>query len=118
MLQDQQRKISTLKSAPNAIHSTQDSRKLTELTDVLISSTENTVSTNKKMWLQIRLRLTNLNLFFKITIERTLCEHFGIIVKERFDETVDEVFRNWRSGSHGRRYDEESGQIRRGSEKA
>ena len=47
----------------NAIHSTQVSRKLTELMVVLISSTRNTVSTNRKKWLQIRLRLLNLNLF-------------------------------------------------------
>ena len=39
------------------------SRKLTELMVVLISSTRNTVSTNRKKWLQIRLRLLNLNLF-------------------------------------------------------
>ena len=44
--QDQQRKISTLKSAPNAIHSTQDSRNLQELTDVSISSTRSTALTN------------------------------------------------------------------------
>ena len=35
----------------------------TELMVVLISSTRNTVSTNRKKWLQIRLRLLNLNLF-------------------------------------------------------
>ena len=63
LLQDQQRKISTLRSVLNAIHSTQVSRKLTELMVVLISSTRNTVSTNRKKWLQIRLRLLNLNLF-------------------------------------------------------
>ena len=44
-----QRKISTLKSAPNAIHSTQDSRKQLRLVAVLISLTRNTESKANKI---------------------------------------------------------------------
>lgn len=41
LLQVQQKKASTLKFVLNAIHSTQDSRNLLELTDVSISSIRN-----------------------------------------------------------------------------
>ena len=37
-----------LKSAPNAIHSTQDSRKQQQHADVLINSIRNTASNNKR----------------------------------------------------------------------
>lgn len=42
------KRISMLKSAPNAIHSTQDSRKQQQHADVLINSIRNTASNNKR----------------------------------------------------------------------
>ena len=49
LLQVQQRKISTLRSAPSAIRSTQASRKQLRLADVLISSIRNMVCSSSSM---------------------------------------------------------------------
>ena len=58
---------STKKSALNVIHSTQVSRKLLQLVDVLISSTKNTALTHKTIRKDKRVEVfTNLNLFFSI----------------------------------------------------
>ena len=69
-----QKRISMLKSAPNAIHSTQDSRKQQQLADVSISSTASMVwQANKKLG-KVEVFI-NLNLNLIVTIECALCEH-------------------------------------------
>ena len=56
-----------IQSALNVIHSTQVSRKLLQLVDVLISSTKNTALTHKTIRKDKRVEVfTNLNLFFSI----------------------------------------------------
>ena len=85
-----------MKFVPNAIRSTQVSRNLQDLTDVSISSTRNTV----------------------LSKSRTVTDKVEVLESQPFFGESYEIFWNWWTGSHGRRYDEESGKIRCCREKA